>query len=513
MVLDPRTPVIVGTGQVLDRPVRDGGPTHRREPLDLMVAALLCAAEDVEGVSPGAPTPKGRALLEKIDQLASVASFTWRAPNPSLLVAERLGLSPRELVLSATGGTMPQKLLSHGAASIASGEIDVVAIVGSEAMYSRGMVKKDPLHPHAAWTRQDPDATPRPIVYGVERPPLTEFEISRGIFAPVEIYPLFENALRSRRGGSIREHRQQLGALWSSFSNVASSNENAWIRAPHTTEEIITPTSTNRYIAEPYTKLMVANLPVDMGAALLLCSLEMAQRLGLDEDRFVFPQSHAFADEHFFISDRIDLDRSAALRAAGVEVFAHTNTSINDVAHIDLYSCFPVAVEMGAEALGLPLNDESRLLTVTGGLTFGGGPGNNYVSHSISAMTNRLREHPGDFGLVTGLSYFASSHSVALYGATPPATPFRSVDVQAIVDATPKQKTDPALHGEVTIETYTVIYDRDGAPTRVTAAVKDARGSRSWALMTDPSALREVVGTELLGRSAVLSADGTLALV
>jgi len=509
MALDPRTPVIVGVGQILDRPQREGGPEHRREPLDLMVDALHAAAADVDDVAFGAVAPKGRALLDRVDRVASVASFTWRAPNPSLLVAERLGLTPRDLVLSVTGGTMPQKLLADAAVSIAAGDLDVVAIVGSEAMYSRGLTKKDPTLPHTPWTRQDRTQTPPPLPFGIEQPPLSDFEIARGVSIPVEIYPLFENALRARNGWSLAEHRRRLGNLWASFSAVAARNEHAWLQQALSAEEITTPSSSNRFIAEPYTKLMVANLPVDMGAALIVCSLEAARAVGVDEDRLIFPHAHAFGDEHFFVSDRIDLDRSVALAAAGRDVFAATDRSIDDVAHLDLYSCFPVAVEMGADALGLVVDDPARPLTVTGGLTFGGGPGNNYVAHSLATMTQRLREHPGDLGLVTGLSYFASSHSVALYSSTPPATAFCSHNVQSVVDATPRQDVDERLTGPVTIETYTIVHDRDGVPTRATLAVKNAHGVRSWATLLDATTLVSVAETDLNGQAGSVLEDGT----
>ena len=511
MAIDPRTPVIVGVGQVLHHPDKVSGPEDLVEPLDLMVDALRRAAEDIDGVAEGAPSPLGTRLLSNIDRLTSVVSFTWRTANPSLLVAERLGIHPGDLAVTATGGCMPQKLVADAATAILNGDADVVGVVGSEAMFSRGASRKSGLG-DVQWTLQDPETTPPARVFGTETMPLTPLEIERSILLPIQIYPLFENARRARNAWTIDEHRQKIGNLWSSFSEVATANPSAWMREPHSSEEIITASPSNRMIAEPYTKMMVANLPVDMGAAFLMCSYETARSLGIRDDALVFPQSHAHANDHFFISERPELDRSVAIKAAGDRAFELAGASIDDVAHIDLYSCFPIAVALGAEALGLDLEDRTRPLTLTGGLTFGGGPGNNYVGHSIATMVQRLREHPGDLGLLTGLSYFATTHAVGLYSTTPPSTSFQSADVQSVVDAEPIQRVARELEGTVRVETYTVVHDRDNGPEKIIAAVRDQFETRSWVCITDEASIRDLAGTELCGLTGVLTNDGSLIL-
>ena len=503
MAIDPRTPVIVGVGQSIHRP--SGTPTLV-EPLDLMVEALELAARDAMG---GGAT--GRGLLEKIERLTSVVSFTWRTSNPSLLVADRLGLTIDDLALSATGGAIPQKLVADAARSIQAGELDVAAIVGSEAMYSKGLSAKNPDLGPASWIQQD-EATPKPRRFGADFMPLTELEMARGVLQPVSIYPLFENALRAKEGRSVAEHQERLGDLWASFSKVASSNPVAWITDAISAEEITTRSATNRMIAEPYTKLMVANLPVDQGAAIIVTSFEAALAAGVPRDQLVFPWSHAQGDDPHFISDRPDLGRSPAIEHCGAAALHLASTSIDEVAHVDLYSCFPVAVELGATALGLALDDENRPLSVTGGLTFAGGPGNNYVSHSIATMTERLRAHPGDLGLITGLSYFATCHAVALYSTEPPSTPFAAVDLQTELDRLPLQVVDEAMAGPVEIETFTITHDRHLGPTTVIAAVRDEAQARSWGTITDQAVVRSLSGNDLCGARGTLHTDGTLAL-
>ena len=512
MSLDPRTPVLVGVGQVVTRPDNRVAVSDRPSPLDLMVRALRAAAEDIDGVEEGDRAPIGNRLLAKIDRLCSVSSFVWHTANPSLLVAEQLGISPRDLVVTATGGATPQKLVADGCAAIAAGELDVVAVVGSEAMYSRSVARRDPSVGRLDWVIQDPASTPEARRFGSDRMPLTDCEIARSITMPVTIYPLFENALRHHEGWSLEEHRARLGALWASFSDVASENPYAWITTPMSAENITTATASNRMIAEPYTKLMVANSSVDMGAAFLLCSLEAARAAGVPEDAMVFPVSHAQGDDHWFISQRPELHRSPAIELAGAAALAHGQTSIDEISHVDLYSCFPIAVQMSARALGLDLDDTDRRLTLTGGLTFGGGPGNNYVTHSIASMVTRLRENPGDLGLITGLSYFASSHAVGLYSTTPPRTAFRAFNVQEQVDQLSVQEVDADLTGTVEIETFTISHDRDVGPALGIMAVRNAEGVRGWGTISDPSVLAEISGTELCGHRALLDGEGTITL-
>ena len=504
MAIDPRTPVIVGVGQSIHRP---STPPTLVEPLDLMVDALELAANDA--VTGGRGT--ARALLESIERLTSVVSFTWRTANPSLLVADRLGLAIDDLALSATGGAMPQKLVADAARSIQAGEIEVAAIVGSEAMYSKGLAAKNADLDGSSWTVQGDDA-PKARRFGADFMPLTELEMARGVLQPVSIYPLFENALRAKEGRSPAPHLQRVGDLWASFSEVAASNPMAWITEPASAETIITPSPANRMIAEPYTKLMVANLPVDQGAAIIVTSFEAALAAGVSRDQMVFPWSHAQGDDPHFISDRPDLGRSPAIERCGEAALRLASTSIDEVAHVDLYSCFPVAVELGAAALGLPLDDDRRPLSVTGGLTFGGGPGNNYVSHAIATMTQRLRAHPGDRGLITGLSYFATCHAVALYSTEPPSSPFEAVDLQSELDQLPIQPVDAQMEGQVVVETFTITHDRHQGPSTVIAAVRNSSGARSWGTITDPAIAAQLSGHDLCGWSATLDPEGVLHL-
>ena len=466
MSIDPRTPVIVGVGQSINRPAADG----LVEPVDLMATALDAAGDDAG---------PGRRLLEAIDLLTGVASFVWHPVDPAALVADRLGISPRSTQLTATGGSYPSKLVAQACRRILAGEAEVVAFTGAEAMASRSAGRT--LDDRTPWASQDPAEVPAPPLFGEDVLPFTE-------------------------------HHRIIGDLSASFSAVAASNPFAWIREAMSPAEITVPSESNRMISEPYTKLMTANIAVDQGAAIILCSYERAVALGISADRLVFPWAHTQGEDRMFISERPELHRSITLEAIGPRVLELAALGIDDVDHVDLYSCFPIAVQMGAAALGLALDDPTRPLTTTGGLTFGGGPGNNYVTHSLASMVGVLRDHPGEVGLVSGLSYFATSHAMGIYSTTPPPVGFRHEDLQAQIDRHPIEIVDPDLAGPVTVETYTISHDRDAGPVAATFAVRSTSGTRGWATMSKVDELTAIAGTELIGRTGRLTDDGALHL-
>ena len=321
---------------------------------------------------------------------------------------------------------------------------------------------------------------------------------------PVHAYPLLENALRAANGWTLEEHRGRIGALWSRFSEVAAGNPDAWIRKARTPTEIVTPSVDNRMVSFPYPKLCTANMQVDQGAGYIVCSVEAARAAGVPEERWVFPLAGADAHDHWFLSQRAELHRSPAIRLAGAAALALAGLGIDDVATVDLYSCFPAVVQMAAFELGLAVDDPSRPLTLTGGLTFGGGPGNNYTSHGIARAVGALRAAPGTAALVTGLGWYATKHSLGVYASRPPEVgdgPFAWRDVQPEVDALPECAVDESATGSVRVETYTVAFDREGAPERGIVACRTAADARAWGNITDPDTLAQLCVEEGIGRA------------
>jgi len=519
MALDPRTPVVVGVGQAVTPPDAGVEPTERPEPLELMVRALRAAAEDCDGAPAGGGAASGHTLLRRADSIRVVLPLGWRSVNPALLVASRLGFAegdePPELMLSAIGGNAPQALMHDACLAIGRGDLDVVLVTGAEAMYTRALARRDPGGAPLSWASQPAETTP-PVTFGADKPGATDLEMARGVLLPVHAYPLFENAWRAANGWTLEEHAAHIGSLWSAFSEVAAGNPHAWIRTPRSADEIVTPGPGNRMVSFPYPKLCTANMQVDQGAAYIVCSVEAARAVGVPEDRWIFPLAGADANDHWFISERPELHRSPAIRLAGAAALELAGLGIDDVASIDLYSCFPVVVQMAAAELGLSVDDRARPLTLTGGLTFGGGPGNNYTSHGIARAVGALRADPGTAALVTGLGSDATKHSIGIYASRPPAhggaEPFAWRDVQPEVDALPPCLVDSAATGPVRVETYTVTFDRDGGAERGILACRTADGSRAWGNIGDHDALALLCAEEGIGRTGVLAADGALSL-
>jgi acetyl-CoA C-acetyltransferase len=520
MALDPRTPVVVGVGQITVRPDPALNPAERPEPVDLMAMALRAAAEDCDGVAPGGRAGAGEALIALADSIRVVVPLGWRAVNPPLLVAERLGFTvdnaPAELMLTAIGGNTPQALMHHACGQISRGERAIVLVTGAEAMYARAASRRDPGKPALTWASQPTEGTPAPSMFGVEKPGATDLEMSRGVILPIHAYPLFENALRAGNAWSLDEHTRRIGELAAGFSRVAATNPNAWIQEARTPAEITTPTADNRMVSFPYTKLCTANMQVDQGAGYIVCSVEAAEAARVPRDRWVFPLSGADANDHWFISHRPELHRSPAIRLAGAAALELAGLGIDDIGPVDLYSCFPVVVQMAARELGLRVDDPVRPLTLTGGLTFGGGPGNNYTSHGIAQAVGALRASPEAVGLVTGLGWYATKHSIGLYSARPPAHEGRQEfawrNMQSEVDALPQCRVDSEATGAVRIETYTVAFDRDGVPERGILACRTRDDSRAWGNINDVDALASLCAAEGIGRTGTLGADGIVAL-
>ena len=501
VALDPRTPVLVGVGQVTARPEPGLPLTDRAEPVELMARALEVAGEDT-GADAG-----GRRLLARAQSMRVMVPLSWRYVNPGLLVSRRLAIEPSELALAVIGGNTPQAVVNRTALQIAAGELDVALLCGAECIFTRRAARRDPDRPVLEWTTQAEDTSP-PVMLGEDRTPVNEVEIARGLDRPLRVFPLFENALRSVAGETIEEHQRAVSDLWARFSSAAATNPHAWSRGPHSAEELRSIGPSNRMVSFPYPKLMNANDRVDQGAALILCSAGAAREAGVPEERWVFPVAGADAHDHWFLSHRDNLRSSPAIRIAGARALALAGAGIDDVAHVDLYSCFPCAVQIAARELGLSLDDPGRSLTVTGGLGFAGGPGNNYVTHSIASMAERLRSDPGALGLVTGLGWYCTKHAVGVWSTKPPAAGFGYEWPQDAVDALPRRSLASDYEGDATVETYTVVHDRDGEPELAILALLTEDGQRAWGNTANRDDMVGLMETEGCGRKARLTADG-----
>jgi acetyl-CoA C-acetyltransferase len=491
--LDPRTPVLVGAGQLSQRVDRGADVL---EPVDLMVEALRRAEADA-GVS---------GALARADSIRVSRELSWRYGDPGALVGERVGASPRDTLYTVMGGNYVQTLVNRSAVDIQAGRADVVLLTGAEAWRTRTAARGSGAT--LDWTSQADDVEPT-VVLGDDTPLSSPAEMERRVFLPIHVYPMFEVALRAAAGRTPDEQRRRAGGLWSRFSRVAATNPNAWIQREYTVDEIITPTPDNRMISYPYTKLMNSNNQVEQGAGLILCSVETARSLGVDPDRWVFPLAGTDAHDHWFVSNRVDLCSSPAIRLAGARALELAGVGIDDLDHVDLYSCFPSAVQIAAAELGLDLE---RPLTVTGGMSFAGGPWNNYPMHAIATMAGLLRDEPGSVGLVSANGGYTTKHAFGVYSTSPPVDGYRHDDLQDEVDATPRREADEGYAGPVTVEAYTVLHDRAGPPDNALLALLTPDGRRTWGSLTDADAMDELEAVEVAGRAATLDPGGTVHL-
>ena len=494
--IDPRTPVIVGAGQCLDRGRQASGS---REPVAMMVQALRRA---------GADSGAGERLLRRADSVRCVPVIGWRYPAAAALVAEDLGLRPRDTAQSAEiGGDGPLVLINDTARAILAGRLEVALLAGAEAVASVRAARRQGRA--LAWRQQDEQARPSQTL-GDARAPVNDAEQGAGLMPPVFMYALIENALRATLRREPEAHLERIAELWARFSRVAAENPCAWIKRAYSPAQIATPSHDNRLVASPYTKLLTANIDVNMATGLIVTRGRAARAAGVPLERWVFVHAGAQAQDEWHVSERHALAASPAIRALGAAALRHTGRAIDEIAHIDLYSCFPAAVEVAAGELGLDCEDARRPLTVTGGLTFAGGPGNNYTSHAVARLIELLRADADAYGLASAVGWYLTKHALSVFSARPPGKPFASFFPDPRRAPARRALRDHA--GPATLEAYTVTYGRDGTPEAALISALTARGERAVMRSGRREVIDALLAADPLGWSVKLGAGERLTL-
>jgi acetyl-CoA C-acetyltransferase len=322
-------------------------------------------------------------------------------------------------------------------------------------------------------------------------------EAAHGIYQAYLTFALFDTARRAHRRQADDDYRRELGELLAPLSAVAAADpDHAWFPVARAPEEIIRPEPANRMVATPYTKLMTAVMDVDMAAAVLLATEGGADALGVSRDRRVYLWGTGVDEEPPTMAARPDLWRSPAMAAAAAGALG--DVGIDDVGHLDLYSCFSASLQFARDALGIT---DDRALTVTGGLPYHGGPGSNYATHALAAMAETLRRDPGAHGLVTGVGMHMTSHAAALWSTTPPPAPHDPVPARATSSGS---SADPVpvtvgAEGPATVATFSTTYGRAGPEW--TALICDLPGgARAYARLDAPATAEE----DLVGATVTL---------
>jgi len=456
------TPILVGVAQNEQR--IDTWEEHK-EPLELMLDALKAAAADCGN-------PK---ILDAATSIRVVRG-KWPYTNPAAVLREQLDVPGAETATTQYGGNYVQSVVNQSALDIQSGAQKVVLITGAECGYTQAKAKRA-----GAKLRWEAKGGVPDKVYGDDIPMAHPEELKCRIGAPIQLYAMFENALCHAIGDGREAHMQRVAELWSSFSAVAANNPHAWMRDAKSPAELLEVSGANRPVSLPYPKFLNSNNSVDQGAALIMCSTDTAKALGIPEEKWVYPLAGTDAHDTYYVSNRDNLYSSPAIRHAGNRCLELAGVSAAELDHVDLYSCFPVAVQVAAHELGLA---NRTPLTVTGGLTFAGGPLNNYVMHSIATTVELSRKAPGSRNLVTANGGFLTKHAFGVYSSEPPAQPYQHEDLQERVDAEPTREVHEGFTGNATTETWTVMYDAQG-PSMGHVAALSADGKRVWGSVDD----------------------------
>ncbi|RFZ68299.1 acetyl-CoA acetyltransferase [Mycobacterium liflandii] len=492
MDFDPGTPVIVGVGQAVER--IDDPDYQGMSAVELAAAAAQAALEDFAA-----------DVAAAIDTVAGVRQFEISGPVPKAplgrsnnyprSVAQRIGADPARAILEIVGGQGPQHLITELAGAIAAGSSEVAMVFGSDATSTSR---------HFAGRADKPDFTE--IVDGElqDRGPgidglITRYTIIHGLVDAPTQYGLLENARRAATGLGPADYLRRMGELFAPFTKIAAGNPFAAAPIERTVEELITVTDRNRMIAEPYPRLLVARDQVNQGAAALVMSVAAARRLGVPEEKWVYLRGHADLQEQALLQ-RPDLGHAPSAVLAAREALRVAGVGVDDIATFDLYSCFPVPVFNICDGLGIA-TDDPRGLTLTGGLPFFGGAGNNYSMHAVAETVARMRSEPGRFGLVGANGGIMSKYSVGVYSTAPAQwQPDRSAELQTQIDSGASRPVTEQADGPATIETYTVRHD-GGRLTGIVIGRLAADGRRFLASTEDDELIGLLTDGDPLGQA------------
>jgi acetyl-CoA C-acetyltransferase len=496
-----RVPVLVGAGQVTNR---QEDPAAAPDPFELMAQACALAFAGA-----------GKASAADIDHCWMVHSLSLRHGDPAPVLAGRLGITGAETKVSGMGGNVPQWLVNRAADLVAAGGRPRVLITGAEALATRRRARRAgveldwPSSP--GWPDTWPALEPDMGTHAVEK--------SHGLVQATTMYALIESALAHAAARGPEDQRRVMGALMERFNAVAVANPLSWFATARSAAELTTVTEDNRMICFPYPKYLNAVMDVDMGAAVVVTDAATARDFGLGPDEVAYIGGWADAHEVWYLSERTQVHTAPGLVQCAGSALASAGLGLDEVGAFDLYACFPSSIEVARDAFGIAADDQ-RPLTLTGGLQYHGGPGSNYVTHSVANTLDWLRAGGGEVAMVHGNGYFLTKQSVAVYTVRPPTTaPTAPVGLQERIDATSTTvPVEPSVAGAGTILAYTVTYDRSGAPeggVMVVDVGDRTSGPRHTLARTDGATGAVLVTDDAVGAAVTLSPspDGNLAVL
>ena len=503
MALD-NTPILIGAGLTVQK---EKDIDKVKSPLGLLSEAAEHALADAGAQAGAIDTVAGIRFVTDSPEGRNLPFGKYK--NIGLSVANQLGIKPSQALMAATGGNSPQMMINTLAERIANGDVGTALLVGGEGLGSimRAVGQAADLSQTPGWN-DDADDIREDI--GVEKDGCSPVERRHGLYFPVNYYPIFENALRHHLGRDMPTHMQKLGELMQPFTEVAAQNPYSWFPVARSSEEIATVDEANRLVGYPYPKYMNSVIRVDQAAAVVLTSVGKAREMGIDESKWVYLHGCAEANDIWNPIERPALYRSHAMKGMAELALDMAGWSVDEIDYLDLYSCFPVAVEVACREMGIDENDP-RPFTVTGGLPYFGGAGNAYTLLSVATMAHKLRANPGSKGFCNGNGWFLTKHSLGLYSTTPFKGEWRreapSV-LQGKIDAMDKRVIEEAPNGAGVIESYTVAHVAGRPPEGILIGTMSENGNRFCAHMShEDGHVERLMQQDGIGMRGTLSSD------
>jgi acetyl-CoA C-acetyltransferase len=500
--LPDNTPILVGAGQYTEHLNKQDAPSLH-PPMELAARACSAAIADAGGA----------LLATDIDAIAVIRLFSdsaplWACPfgrsnNPPQSIAQRLGANPKKRIYSNVGGNSPLQLLAELSGAIARGDIDCALVAGAEAIASQRHAQRS--GKELDWAENyDHPLDSREYTERFAAPA----ELASGMYLPAHYYALIENLRAHQQGNDEQSHRQQMARLLTPLSEVAGDNPFAYFYQDHKAEDLISDANGNYALCVPYNKLMVAQDAVNQAAAIVLISAGKARELGIDPDKWVLQLGYAEGNDNCLF-ERSDPGTSQAMQAVMSTALQRANCSQQDMDLLDIYSCFPCAVEAVRDALGITA-DDPRPLTVTGGLPFFGGPGNNYSMHALAEMVTKLRNTTKQ-GLVTANGGQLSKHAAVVLSANVQeraisVLDYSELDVAAIDTSTIETVPECSAPVAGTILTYTIIFERK-RDDMVVVLAHDTKGARFFASSVDQVTVTQAKDHSPIGKDIEVWAE------
>lgn len=481
-------PCIIGVAQHTWHPSHEDAP----EPLEQWAAMAKLAAMDAGS----------EKLLSALDEIDVVFSLSWNYDDAPSQLAQKLGCTPKHKKISGLSGTSPQKFINEAAESILKGETRLALVAGGEALATKKKAKREGRQ--LSWQKT------------LNKPPMPfedtfhPSEISHQIFQAYLTFAMLDSARRHHLKLSLQQNREQEADMMSRLSRVASQNPSAWFPKAYSIAELLDDDNANRPVAYPYNKFQMAFMDVDMAAAVIIASREKADELGIAEEKRIYLHGWSYAKEPIHIAERPELWHSPAMEIAGQQALSMAGIGSNSLAHLDVYSCFPASLNFTRDALGISDTD-TRPLTVTGGLPYFGGPGNNYTAHAVVSLVKRLRERRGDYGLVSGVGMHLTHHVMGIYSSEAPTklpVPADAGKAQHYVESVGRKIIENAVNGQGTIAAYTIIY---GSDKNTAYAICDIDGGkRCYAICDHAETVSRMDKEEWVGKSVKIYSENNI---